>query len=68
MEKKPKSWYLEDIKKEDRRAFIIDCLNDYIERAREVIDGCPYSAESIEIQMIVDLYAVIIEELGGEVC
>lgn len=66
-EVKFKSWYIDDVKKEDRREFIIDRLKDYIKQAGEVApEDSPYS-EHIEIRMIMDFYKAIIEELGGEV-
>lgn len=66
-ETKFKSWYIDDIKKEDRKSFIIDCLKDYIKKAEEIApEDSPYS-EHKDIRMIMGFYKAIIEELGGKV-
>lgn len=66
-EVKFKSWCIDDVRKEDRKAFIIDRLKDYIDQAGKVIEEDSPYIDDIEIMMIMGFYKAIIEELGGEV-
>ncbi|MCM1215439.1 MAG: hypothetical protein NC548_13080 [Lachnospiraceae bacterium] len=60
-------WYIRDVKREDRREFIIKGLQKYIDEATELIGPEPSGDTNLEIAEIVEFYKAIIEELGGEV-
>lgn len=59
-----KSWDLNGIAKSDRRNFIVNCLQEYINTVNTMdIRDSPY-IEHIEICNIADFYQAIIEELS----
>ncbi len=59
-----RSWSLEGVRAENRRPFIIQCLQEYIDQVEDMDIRESCYGEDIDICMIADLYRAIIEELS----
>ncbi len=59
-----RSWSLDGVGAADRRAFIIQCLQEYIDKVEDMDIRESCYGEDIEICIIADLYKAIIEELS----
>ena len=57
-------WNLDGIKTEDRRAFIIQCLQGYIDEVESMGVRNSSRSHDIEICEIADFYKGVIEELS----
>jgi len=58
------SWDLDGIRAEDRRAFIIQCLQEYIDEVEDMGARESLRSHDLEICQIADFYQGIIEELS----
>lgn len=59
------NWNIENVKKGNRRSFIIECLQEYIKEVDNMDIRTSKCVEDIEICMISDFYKAVIEELSG---
>lgn len=57
-----RNWNMEHIEKQDRKEFIIDCLQEYIDEVSAMFEE-PCYPEEYDIADISNLYKAIIEEL-----
>ncbi len=58
-------WSLNGVKAEDRRAFMIRCLQEYINEVEDMDIRESTTIHDIEICTIADFYRAIIEELSA---